>query len=120
MKKKTLILGASPEIERYANKAAHRLVQAGHPIVNIGVRSGEVAGVPIEKADKVYDDVHTITLYINPAKQALYYQYILDTKPLRIIFNPGAENKVLKMMVEQAGIEAIEACTLVLLATDQF
>jgi len=45
--KKTLVLGASPNPSRYAYLAANRLVRSGHSIVNVGIKSGEVAGVPI-------------------------------------------------------------------------
>ena len=120
MQKKTLILGASPNPSRYANLAAHRLTVAGHPIVNVGIRKGEVAGVPIERAAEIYEDVDTITLYIGPQLQPLYYDYILQTKPKRIIFNPGTENEELKQLAVANGIEAVEACTLVMLGTRQY
>lgn len=118
--KRTLIIGASPNPSRYANKAAFRLVNTGHKIVNIGIKKGEAAGVGIEKAGEVYPKIHTITLYINETHQPEYYDYILKTKPKRLIFNPGTENKELFEIAEKAGIEAIEACTLVMLATNQY
>ncbi len=119
-KKKTLIIGATNNPSRYANLAAHRLVGHGHPIINIGIKSGEVAGVPIEQAGDTYSAVDTITMYIGPQKQAQYYDYILKTKPKRIIFNPGAENPELEVLAEENGIATMEACTLVLLSTGQY
>lgn len=118
--KRTLIIGASPNSSRYSHKAAFRLVNTGHKIVNIGVKEGEVAGVEIERAGEIKPEIHTITLYIGKNHQPEYYDYILSTKPKRLIFNPGAENKELYEMAEKAGIEAIEACTLVMLATNQY
>lgn len=118
--KRTLIIGASPDSSRYAHKAAFRLINTGHKIVNIGIKKGEVAGVKIEKVGEVYPKIHTITLYINKEHQLEYYDYILNTKPKRLIFNPGTENDELYKMAEEAGIEAIEACTLVMLATNQY
>jgi len=118
--KKTLVLGATNNPARYAYLAANRLVAAGHEIVNIGVKKGEVAGVPIQTAGDVRSDVHTITLYIGPHRQPEYYRYIIDTKPKRIIFNPGTENPELKALAQQQGIETLEACTLVLLSTGQY
>jgi predicted CoA-binding protein len=118
--KKTMIIGATPNVDRYAHKAATRLVYTGHKIVNIGIKKGEVAGKAIEKAEKIYDDIHTITLYIGAKTQKSYYDYILQTKPKRLIFNPGAENSELYKLAEENGIEATNACTLVLLASNQF
>ena len=118
--KKTLILGATDNPSRYANLAANRLVSQGHPIVNIGIKSGQAAGVEIEKAGEVYQNIDTITLYIGPQNQPQYYDYILKSKPKRIIFNPGSENPELEELAKQNGIETLEACTLVMLSTGQY
>ncbi len=120
MKKKTLILGASTNPDRYAYLAAQRLTQHGHPIVNVGIKSGEVAGVPIEPAEKLHSDIDTITLYIGAQNQPAYYKYILNTHPKRIIFNPGTENPELEAKAKEKGIETLEACTLVMLSTGQY
>ena len=118
--KKTLILGATPSPGRYAGLAANRLLQHGHPIVNVGIKTGEVAGVPIEKPGEIYTDIHTITMYVGTRNQESYYDYILDTNPKRIIFNPGTENYILETLAEEKGIECIQGCTLVMLATGEF
>jgi len=118
--KKTLILGASPNPSRYANLAAHRLVAHGHPIINVGIKQGEVAGVPIEKPEQIHIDLDTITLYLGPQNQPEYYDYIIKSKPKRLIFNPGTENPELEELAEANGIETTEACTLVLLSTGQY
>lgn len=120
MSKKTLILGATPDESRYANLAANRLVRNGHDIVNVGLREGTVAGVPIEKPATIYNDIDTVTLYVGPAHQKSLYDYILATKPKRIIFNPGTENAELKRMANEKGIETEYACTLVMLSVGQY
>ena len=118
--KKTLIIGATDNPGRYANLAAHRLIANGHEIINVGIKSGEVAGVPIEKAESIHSDVDTITLYVGPQHQSAYFDNILRTKPKRIIFNPGTENRELEELALENGIETTEACTLVLLSTGQY
>ena len=118
--KKTLIIGATTNPARYAYLAAHRLVAAGHDIVNIGIKKGESAGVDIQRAGAVIPDVDTVTLYVGPQRQPEYYDYILATRPKRIIFNPGTENPELEALAQQQGIEVVRACTLVLLSTGQF
>ncbi len=120
--KKTLILGASTNPARYAYLVANKLVRKGYPIVNVGRKTGQVAGADIESADtgEVYTDIDTITIYVAPQNQSVYYDYILQTNPKRVIFNPGAENPELKEKLESAGIETVEACTLVMLNTGQY
>ena len=118
--KKTLVLGATPDESRYAYLASNRLVRSGHNIVNVGIKTGEVAGVPIEKPETIHTDIDTITLYVGPQHQESLYNYILDTHPKRIIFNPGTENSELRRMANEKGIETEYACTLVLLSIGQY
>ena len=119
-KKKTLVLGASANPARYSNLAINRLKGHQHPVVAIGKRAGNVAGVPIETEIKAFEDIDTITLYLNPANQKEYYDYIISLHPKRIIFNPGTENDELIELARQHHIKPLEACTLVMLSTGQY
>ena len=118
--KKTLVLGASDNPSRYSYLALQRLRKRGHNVVAIGKKTGMVGDVPIETERKEWDNVHTVTLYLNPTHQRQYYDYIVSLKPKRIIFNPGAENDELFAIAKKNGISPIEACTLVLLSTNQY
>ena len=118
--KKTLVLGASDNPSRYSYLAVNRLRSHGHPVVAIGKKNSMVADVPIEKEKKDWENIDTVTLYLNPDHQQQYYDYILSLKPKRIIFNPGAENDELADLAVKNGINSIEACTLVLLSTNQY
>lgn len=118
--KKTLIIGATPNPTRYAYRAAQMLTAKGHDIVNVGIKSGEAAGVTIEKPGTIHQDIDTVTLYIGPGLQSGYFDYIVKTNPKRVIFNPGTENAELEKFLQDNGIEPVEACTLVLLATGQY
>lgn len=120
IKKKTLVLGASDNPSRYSFLAVHRLRSHGHPVAAIGKKNGVVNDVTIEKEKKDFKDIDTITLYLNPLHQQQYYDYIVSLKPKRIIFNPGAENDELAELAEKNGIQPVEACTLVLLSTNQY
>jgi hypothetical protein len=114
--KKTIVLGASPNPERYAFRAVTRLRQYGHETVPVGIRSGEIAGLPIQSGTPPETDVDTVTLYLGAARQKAYYDYILSLHPKRIIFNPGAENDELAALAREHGIEPVEGCTLVMLS----
>ncbi|MDB4925448.1 CoA-binding protein [Mucilaginibacter sp.] len=118
--KKTLVLGATPNAGRYAYLAANRLAGHGHSIVNVGLKTGTVAGIPIEKPETIHNDIDTITLYVGPQNQPPLYDYILNTHPKRIIFNPGTENSELRKMANEKGIETEYACTLVLLSIGEY
>jgi hypothetical protein len=81
-----------------------------------------VEGMPIlQLVDRpAIPDVHTLTLYVGPDNQRPWYDYLLDLKPERIIFNPGTENREFEKMARARGIETWDACTLVLLQTNQY
>ena len=119
---KTVIIGASPNPDRYSYQAAYLLRQYGHEFVPISIKTGEVLGQPIQDMRNLpkVKDAHTITLYIRSELQTPYYDYLLSLKPTRIIFNPGTENHELAKLAERAGIEPVEACTLVMLRTGQY
>ena len=118
--KKTLILGASENPDRYACKAAQMLTKHGHEIVPVGLKTGEVAGTKILTGQPVIDGLDTVTLYLGPKNQHDIYNYVLKLKPKRVIFNPGTENDEFMDLLEERGIEPVEACTLVLLSTNQY
>ena len=119
-KKKTLVIGASANPERYSYLAVKKLTANQHPVVALGNRKAQVGDTVIETDKIPHTDIDTVTLYLNPARQKEYYDYILSLHPSRIIFNPGTENDELASLAEEKGITTMEACTLVLLSTGQY
>ena len=118
--KKTLVLGATTKPEKYAYLAINKLVEKGHSVIAIGQNAGEVAGINIRTKNIPLSNINTVTLYLNPARQRDYYNYIIETKPKRVIFNPGTENPEFYQLLQSNGIKVEVACTLVLLATNQY
>ena len=120
MIKKTLVLGASKNANRYSNLAIHKLVDNNIETVAVGKEEGYVNEVKIYSNVKNFESIHTITLYLNKIHQLSYYQYIIDLKPKRVIFNPGTENIELEKLLTKHNIKFEKACTLVLLSIGEF
>jgi len=118
--KKTLVLGSSANPSRYSYLAINKLREHKHPVVAIGKTSSLVADIPVQSQTFPIPDLDTVTMYLNPVNQKIYYDYILDQHPTRVIFNPGAENQEFEKILEEKGIQTQKACTLVLLATGQY
>ena len=118
------VLGASSDITRYSYKAMELLKQYGHTPVPIHPRETEVLGYKVYSSirDLVEQGkkIDTVTMYVNPALSTKHQQDLIDLKPKRIIFNPGSENVMLEKVLTSHGIQVHEACTLVLLRTEQF
>ena len=117
---KTLVVGVSLGADRYANKAVRMLTHHGHDVVALGLREGDEAGVHVLTGTPPLEGIHTITLYINPARQASMIDYLLSLKPQRIIFNPGTENAEFESRAKRVGIDTVENCTLVLLGSGRY
>jgi len=118
--KKTLVLGASLDKQRYAFMAIGRLIGMGFWVIGIGSKEGMIDSCRIHISQIPIDDLHTVSIYLNARNQEEYYDYIVNLKPKRVIFNPGAENMQFETLLTQHKIQFERACTLVLLSMGQF
>lgn len=118
--KKTVVIGASPNPERYAFRATEKLKQHGHEVVAVGIKPGVIGDTEIVTGRPEIADVDTVTLYVGPQNQPAWYDYIFSLHPKRIVFNPGTENPELEKMAADKGIEPLEACTLVMLSLGNY
>ena len=116
----TVVIGASPNADRYSYKATVSLQSHQHTVYPVGLRKGTINGLEIITDKPAIENVDTVTLYVGPGNQPYWYDYILSLKPKRIIFNPGTENAELENMASAKGIYTEEACTLVLLSIKQY
>jgi predicted CoA-binding protein len=120
MSKKTLVFGASLKETRYSYLAIQKLLKHRQEVVAYGLRQGKIVEIIIDTELKLYTKIDTITLYMNPVRQEEYYDYLISLKPNRILFNPGTENPEFYKLLKQHNIKFEEACTLVLLSTNQY
>lgn len=116
----TLVLGASPNPTRYSHLAVLRLIAAGQEVIAIGRRAGRIADVDIRTTLPQGISVDTVTLYLSPANQRMWYEAIIEMRPRRVIFNPGAENPGFAERLRSNGVDAFDACTLVMLSTGAY
>jgi uncharacterized protein len=121
IEKTTLVLGASPNPERYSNRAVKSLRSRNIPVLAIGKRESYIDDVRISKSlsDKP-GPIHTVSLYLNANNQKEYYCFILSLNPKRVIFNPGTENDDFAELLMSEGIEVVSGCMLVMLSCGNF
>ena len=119
--KQTLVIGASENPERYSYKAVKALRNKQHQVVALAKRTGQINDVEISTEFPAYsEDIHTVSLYVGEKHQHEYVDHLLALQPKRVIFNPGTENPGLIEKLKSAGIEPIEACTLVMLSIGNY
>jgi predicted CoA-binding protein len=116
-----VVLGASPNSQRYSHKAVVELTARGHQVIPIHAAADEVAGIPVvRKLSMVEGQVDTATIYVRPAILQPMLDALIELAPGRVIFNPGTEDPQIIQRLSRSGILVVEACTLVLLNTGQF
>jgi predicted CoA-binding protein len=102
----TVIIGASPQKERYSYRAYQTLEEKGLPFILVNPRYQSIDGHPVVLLSEVAVPVGTVSVYLSPERQE------------------GLEIALAKLrlqgQLETSGIRCINACTLVLLRTGQF
>ncbi len=120
-KRKVAVLGASPKPERYSNQAIRLLGRYDYRPIPVNPAFAEIEGLAcFPSLAAIGEAVHTITVYLGPARSTPLISEIVAANPKRIILNPGAENEALAAAANSAGIEVVEGCTLVMLRTGLF
>jgi len=117
--KTTLVIGASPNPERFSHKAVKLLKRKGYKVIPVGRRKGEIEGIPILLFDEQLSlPIHTLSIYLSPGGQKQWYEYLTSLKPRRVIFNPGTENEELEDHWRKRGVEIIKNCNIKMLLND--
>lgn len=120
--KSTLVFGASINKDRYSYLALKMLVENNIKTYAFSIKKGSLLGVDFQNDLKSFEnqEIHTVTLYMNPTNLKPYWEAILKINPKRVIFNPGTYDSDFESFLNKKNIETLEACTLVLLRTNQF
>ena len=116
-----VVLGASPKPTRYSNNAVRLLLEQGYRVTPMHPSCRRIEGLAVvHRLEQVERPVHTLTLYLSPARLGPLIDSVLALAPQRVIFNPGSELAGLEQRLEQAGTPWLHACTLVLLSIGTF
>ncbi len=115
------VVGASPKTYRYSHQAMRMLEETGHNPIPVAPARMEILGRKVYPTlSSVPERIDTVTMYLRPSRQEPVLDDVLRIKPSRVIFNPGSENPDEYVRLREAGIDVIEACTLILLSTRKF
>lgn len=118
---RVVILGASNKPDRYSYLAFKLLQEKRFVPVPVHPALKEIEGVSVfSSLEEVEKPIDTVTLYVNPTIIEQSISAVIKLAPRRVIMNPGTESSTAAAAFEQAGIEVVTACTLVLLKTGQF
>jgi predicted CoA-binding protein len=121
MAETVVILGASDKPTRYAYKAMQSLTSYGHQVLLVNPFKTKIEEHHChDSVCSITEQIDTITLYVNPKRFQDHIDDVIATAPKRVIMNPGTEDDDAEKMLKEEGIEVLRACTLVMLATNQY
>ena len=115
-----VVLGASPNPDRFSYKAVKRLLRHNYQVIAIGKREGMIGSTPIITGQPPLPGVHTVLIYLAPYHQGEIFDYVLSLRPKRVVFNPGTESPEFEEFLESYNIQVVRDCSLVMLATGRF
>jgi uncharacterized protein len=115
------IIGASEKKDRYAHMAMLSLQKHGHDVKLVNPFKQTIDGYQCFKTvNDIKEKINTVTLYVNPSRFRDHIEDVIQVKPTRVIMNPGTEDAEMEKRLEDAGINVLRACTLVLLSSGRF
>ena len=119
--KTVVVVGASPKPERYSHMCLQLLIDLHYNAIPVAPCRDVILGRKVfPTLGTVSGDIHTVTMYVGAERQACMIDELICMKPKRVIFNPGSENPAAYGRLRDAGIDVLEACTLIMLRTGQF
>lgn len=117
----TAILGASDKPESFSHRALSMLQRHGHKVIPVHPALAEIEGIAVVPSlEEITEPVDTLILYLRPERAEALAEQMVGLVPRRVIFNPGTESESIAEKLDAAGIETVNACTLVLLQSRQF
>jgi uncharacterized protein len=110
------ILGASADRSKFGNKAVRAFRARGYDVYPVNPKGGEVEGLPIYTSlAEIPAEVKLdrISVYLPPALGLKAVPEIAARGCQELWLNPGAESDELVAAAEEAGLNVIQACSIV-------
>lgn len=116
--KTIVIVGASNRPDRASYQLLQNLKRrGGYELILVHPRLTEIEGLPVHASlSSIPPGIDIVTLYVNASISQGMEAELERLRPVKVIFNPGAENSELGKILSRHGIEVEEACSLVLLS----
>ena len=112
------VLGASADPEKYGNRCVVMYKERGWRVLPVNPKGGEIEGLPVlTSLDDIDEPIDRLSLYLPPAVTLGQLPAIARVAPAEFFVNPGAESPELIAAAEAAGLQPLQACALVALAT---
>jgi predicted CoA-binding protein len=110
------ILGASADRSKYGNKAVRAFVTRGYDVYPVNPKASEIEGLtafPSLAAIPAAVKLDRISVYLPPAVGLKVLPEIVARGCQELWLNPGSESDELVAAAEHAGLNVLQACSIV-------
>lgn len=112
--KNVIVLGASDDRSRFANKAVRAYLEAGYRVFAVHPTATECEGSPVYRAiADVPEPSELLLLYVRPNVSIGVIDQAPKAGVRRVFLNPGTESDALRERIRALGMEPIEDCAIV-------
>ena len=114
MEKTIAIIGASTDRRKYGNKAVRAFRDGGWTVYPINPKAETIEGLPCYASIRdVPRPIDRVSIYIAPFFGKKLLPDIAATQPGEVFFNPGSEDEELLKKAREAGLNVVQACSIV-------
>ena len=112
---RVMVIGASGDRAKYGNKAVRAYLRRGHTVLPVNPNEEKIEGLRVYATiAEAPGPIDRATLYVPPAVGAgLMAQLAARGDVAEVWLNPGAESPEVLEAAARAGIEPIQACSIV-------
>jgi hypothetical protein len=108
------VLGASPDRSKFGNKCVRAFRDEGYKVFPINLGGSEVEGLETyRRLAEVPKALDCISVYLPPPVSLELIPEIAAAGAEKVWFNPGAANARVFEAARQAGVRALDACSIV-------
>jgi len=110
------ILGASADRSKFGNKAIRAFLARGYDVYAVNPKGGEIEGLHVYRSLAEISaavSLDRISVYLPPAVGLKMLNEIAGRGCGELWLNPGSESEELVAAAEQAGLNVVQACSIV-------
>ena len=114
MGKTIAIVGASADRKKYGNKAVRAFRDGGWTVYPVNRKETEIEGIRCyASVGEVPEPLDRVSMYVPARLGKRMIAEIAAKRPAEFFLNPGSEDEELVRLAQEAGLEPIQACSVV-------
>lgn len=109
------IVGASSDRSKFGNKAVRAHQKQGYEVYPVNPKGGQIEGLPVYASldDLPVDSLDRVSFYVPPSVGITLMAQVAAKQPKEFFLNPGSESAEFVHAAQAAGLNPLQACSIV-------